>query len=258
LPRAKDEFSLEAELYDRIWGSYDYDTDVKFLADLFQKHHCTNIVDIGCGTGNHALKLSTKRYAVTGIDISPTMLKMARNKDQESKVRFVRADMKALGSVVPKGERFDAAISLGQVVSHLHTDREVVAFLTSVAAILRKRGLLVLSAMNAAKINDEYLNRLLLDHVINEEKIQVAAFAQNIRDDKDPNTIIWKPIYLIKQGGKLDLQMREHSLRWFKFSDLKEILTKQGFKIEKVLSGPLSERFNEKLHTQMWFVATAQ
>jgi hypothetical protein len=166
--------------------------------------------------------------------------------------------MKALGNVVPKGERFDAAISLGQVVSHLHTDREVIAFLTSVAAILRKSGLLVLSAMNAAKINDEYLNRLLLDHVINEERIQVVAFAQNIRDDKDANTIIWKPIYLIKQGGKVDFQVREHRLRWFEFSALKEILTKQGFKIEKVLSGPLSERFNEQLHTRMWFVATVQ
>jgi hypothetical protein len=31
----KDEYGLEAKFYDRIWGRYDYDADVKFLGELF-------------------------------------------------------------------------------------------------------------------------------------------------------------------------------------------------------------------------------
>jgi len=255
---ARDEFGFEAELYDRVWGTYDYDTDVKFLADLFQRHRCRSIIDIGCGTGNHALRLCSMGYEVTGIDISPSMLKVARSKDNCSRIRFFGGDMKMLGSAIPKGERFDAAISLGQVTAHLYTDRDVEAFLTGLAAILKKSGLLVLSAGNAAKINDEYLNKLLLDHIVNEEKMQLATFAQNSRDSRDPNSIIWRSIYLTKQDGQLDFQVREHRLRWFRFSVLKELLTKNGFEIEAVRPGSSNERFDEQEHTEMWFVATAR
>jgi len=34
----EDEFSLEAKLYDKIWGKYDYDSDAKFLNALFKEH----------------------------------------------------------------------------------------------------------------------------------------------------------------------------------------------------------------------------
>lgn len=90
----------------------------------------------------------------------------------------------------------------------------------------------MLSARNAAKINEEHLNRLLLDHMINEREIQIAAFAQNSRDSKDPNTIIWRPLYLIKQNGKVDFRVRENRLRWFQFSALKKLLMKNDFDID--------------------------
>jgi Methylase involved in ubiquinone/menaquinone biosynthesis len=53
-----DEYAFEAELYDKVWGRYDYDTDVKFLDELFKKYRCRKIIDLGCGTGNHAIRLS--------------------------------------------------------------------------------------------------------------------------------------------------------------------------------------------------------
>jgi ubiquinone/menaquinone biosynthesis C-methylase UbiE len=122
--KMKDEFSLEARFYDKIWGRYDYDADVKFLASLFRKYHCRSVIDIGCGTGNHALRLSKLGYQVTGVDVSPTMLKIAKTKDKEAKIRFIQGDMKKLEKVIPKSQRFDAAICLGQVFSHLMTEQK--------------------------------------------------------------------------------------------------------------------------------------
>ena len=113
----KDEYGLEARFYDRIWGKYDYDTDVRFLDELFKEHRCKNVVDIGCGTGNHSVRLSKLGYEVTGVDISPAMLKRARSKVR--KMRFILGDMKELRAIIPKA-RFDAAISLGSFLSSLH------------------------------------------------------------------------------------------------------------------------------------------
>lgn len=44
--KMKDEFSLEAKFYDKIWGKHDYDADVKFLDDLFKEHGCRSVIDI--------------------------------------------------------------------------------------------------------------------------------------------------------------------------------------------------------------------
>lgn len=66
----KDEFSLEAKFYDKTWGKYDYDEDVKFLHNLFRRHGCRSIIDIGCGTGSHATRLSKLGYEILGVDIS--------------------------------------------------------------------------------------------------------------------------------------------------------------------------------------------
>jgi 2-polyprenyl-3-methyl-5-hydroxy-6-metoxy-1,4-benzoquinol methylase len=254
--KMRDEFSLEARFYDKIWGRRDYDVDIKFLTDLFRKYHCRSVIDIGCGTGNHALRLSRLGYRVTGVDVSPTMLKIAKKKDKEAKIRFIQRDMKKLEKVVPKGQRFDAAICLGQVFSHLMTNKDVRAFLNRLHKIMKQNGLFVFSARNAKKINEEYLNKLRLDHMINEEKLQLLVLTYNTRDLQDSNVIVWNPIYLIKQNSKVDLQIREHKLRWFEFSTLKKIITENGFKIVVVYSGLVKEKFKEDEHVDMWFVTT--
>jgi len=84
----KDEYRLEAGFYDKIWGRHDYDIDSGFLEDLFQKHDCRSILDVGCGTGNHVLRLWRMGYEVAGVDISPTMLRIARSKVKGAKIRF--------------------------------------------------------------------------------------------------------------------------------------------------------------------------
>ncbi len=48
------------------------------------KEYLTNpemkILDVGCGTGRHAINLATKGYKnITGIDLSPTMISAAQN-----------------------------------------------------------------------------------------------------------------------------------------------------------------------------------
>jgi len=254
----KDEFSLEARFYDKIWGKHDYDSDVKLLDDFFRKHHCRNVIDIGCGTGNHAVRLSKLGYQVTGVDISPTMLKIAKEKDRERKITFIQGDMKKLEKAISKSQKFDAAICLGQVFSHLITDQDVQAFLSRLHKILNQNGLFVFTARNAKKINEEYLNKLRLDHMINEEKLQLTILANNAREPQNPNIIVWRLIYLIKENNKVDMQTREHKLRWFEFSTLKKIIKQNGFEIIAIYSGPIKEKFNEDEHADMWFVTTTK
>jgi SAM-dependent methyltransferase len=52
----------------------------------------TAVVDLGCGTGNHALAMRARGLRVVGIDSSPGMLKHAARKG----IRLARADLGAL------------------------------------------------------------------------------------------------------------------------------------------------------------------
>jgi ubiquinone/menaquinone biosynthesis C-methylase UbiE len=68
-------FSESPELYDVIYGSFkDYSAESQAVAGLLSQvaPGAHNILDIGCGTGEHARFLqSTHGYQVDGLDIEP-------------------------------------------------------------------------------------------------------------------------------------------------------------------------------------------
>lgn len=254
----EDEFSLEAKFYDKIWGKHDYDADVKFLDALFRKYGCKRIIDIGCGTGNHSIRLSRLGYELTGVDISSAMLKIAKEKDKRAMVRFVQGDMRKMVKIIRKDEKFDAAICLGQTLSSLVTNREIRVFFRGLSKVLERDGLFIFNARNAKKINEEYLNTIRLGHMLSEEKLQLLLLEYNTRYPRNRNVIVWRPIYLIKEKDKVDLQLREHKLRWIYFSMLKKMLIESKFEIIATYSGASGEKFNEDEHVNMLLVTRAK
>lgn len=66
-------------------------------------------LDLGCGIGNHALYLATKGFDVTGVDISPTAIEVAKENSSKRRVRchFIVADI--LGDMKEIKGTFDFA-----------------------------------------------------------------------------------------------------------------------------------------------------
>lgn len=69
-----------------------------------------SILDVGCGVGRHSIALAQMGYSVTGVDISPEYLRVAKKAAKKAgvAVNFIAADMRALGFY----SQFDAAINL--------------------------------------------------------------------------------------------------------------------------------------------------
>ena len=51
-----------------------------FLEREIASNRSRRILDIGCGTGRHAIELSRRGYSVTGVDLSEAQLARAREK----------------------------------------------------------------------------------------------------------------------------------------------------------------------------------
>ncbi|KUG04758.1 methyltransferase [hydrocarbon metagenome] len=106
---------------DEIAKNYDewYSTEIGSFIDmvetqaalaLFTPQAGTKILDAGCGTGNFSIKLSQSGCIVTGIDISPDMLNIARSKTRdELSIEYLEMDLRKLDF---PDEFFDGVFSM--------------------------------------------------------------------------------------------------------------------------------------------------
>jgi SAM-dependent methyltransferase len=63
---------------------------------IFKEHACERILDLGCGTGRHALRFAEEGFSVVGMDISATGLELTRQWAREEMlgVSLAQADMR--------------------------------------------------------------------------------------------------------------------------------------------------------------------
>jgi 2-polyprenyl-3-methyl-5-hydroxy-6-metoxy-1,4-benzoquinol methylase len=105
------------ELFENYAQKYDNECFVQgtmgecdFLEKELNYNKGLKIIDIGCGTGRHAIELTKRGYNITGIDLSESLLCKAREKALELnlKIDFLHHDARNL----PFNQEFDAAIML--------------------------------------------------------------------------------------------------------------------------------------------------
>jgi SAM-dependent methyltransferase len=146
-----------AGVYDLLYGAKDYAAEVDLIERILTRHGmpgARNILDLGCGTGNHALPLALRGHAVTAIDRSGPMLARARAKV---------AAHAANGSPVPEflesdigdfdlKKRFDAALMMFTVLGYQREDAELASSLRAVHRHLEPGGLFLFDVWNGLAV----------------------------------------------------------------------------------------------------------
>ena len=95
------------------------------------------VLDVGCGTGEHAIMAADLGLTTVGVDLSPTAIELAEAKarDRAVAVRFVVADALDLPAL---GERFDTVLDCG--FFHVLDDPARVTFATGLRAVMSPGG----------------------------------------------------------------------------------------------------------------------
>jgi ubiquinone/menaquinone biosynthesis C-methylase UbiE len=136
--------------YDRWAAVYDRDgnplqaLEVPAVRAAVGNPHGLSVLDLGCGTGRHALWLAEAGAAVTAVDFSEGMLAEARRKPGADAVRFVAHDL-SRPLPFPDGA-FDLVVS-GLVLEHL---ADLDLFFREARRVLKSGGRAVVSAMHPA------------------------------------------------------------------------------------------------------------
>ena len=95
------------------------------------------VLDIGCGTGEHALMAAARGLDATGIDAVPKAISQAQRKaeDRGLTVRFLVADALRLADL---GEQFDTVLDSG--LFHIFSDEDRPRFIASLGTAITAGG----------------------------------------------------------------------------------------------------------------------
>ncbi len=120
--------------------------EVEFILNVLQAPIGAKILDLACGHGRHALELARRGYHVTGLDLSPRFIQMAREAAQQlglSQANFLLGDMKDFHFDQP----FDAVCCYFTSFGYF-SDEENRQVLQNVSACLAPGGRLLLETVN--------------------------------------------------------------------------------------------------------------
>ncbi|HOW84792.1 MAG TPA: methyltransferase domain-containing protein [Candidatus Aminicenantes bacterium] len=140
-------FADYAEGYDKESFTRGTAGECDFFESEIDGDRSVPILDIGCGTGRHAIEMARRGYKVTGVDLSPSQIDRARAKAAAAGVApdFRVADARAL----PFGPEFGLAVMICEGAFPLmETDEMNFEILRGAARILRPRGTLVMTTLN--------------------------------------------------------------------------------------------------------------
>jgi SAM-dependent methyltransferase len=100
------------------------------------------VLDVGCGTGEHALMAAGLGLDATGVDIAAAAIEIAKGKarDRDLGPRFLVGDALELATLerAARGELFDTALDCG--LFHLFDDGERGVFVENLRAVIRPGG----------------------------------------------------------------------------------------------------------------------
>jgi 2-polyprenyl-3-methyl-5-hydroxy-6-metoxy-1,4-benzoquinol methylase/MoaA/NifB/PqqE/SkfB family radical SAM enzyme len=193
-----------------------YVSDVDFIQQIINRHKVKGkeLLDVACGAALHSFLLRKKGFFITGIDIDPHVLKIARKKIPSAK--FICMDMKDL---ILKKE-FDIIICMRNSIHYNLDYEELQKTLYNFYKHLKKRGVVIFDDgfinLDRWKIKDR-----IIDSIAN---LRLITFKKNKK-----NLIKASCVMLVKE--KKGIKIKKQKLTIFNVNIIKNLMEKIGFSV---------------------------
>ncbi len=232
-------YDLLAPYYDAATG--DSATEAAFIHDIIERRHsqAATLLDLACGTGSITALLAGV-YEVSGLDISPGMLAIAREKVRSGTELYL-ADMTNFWLAA----RFDVIVCAYQGINHLLSLAAWKSTFDRACEHLSRGGLFVFDIATLSHLQgmasipqvvEEFAGNYLLIRVRTTDGI---VFDWDIE------------VYELQQDGRYRLLTQTVSLRSFSLPDIWEALRERFTSIEIVSDGNSADTQDED---RIWFV----
>jgi predicted TPR repeat methyltransferase len=229
-------FKAYSQYYDAFYQDKNYGEEAACVADLIHKLHPTakTILELGCGTGNHARFLSQLGFRTTGLEKSEEMVTLAKEKNISGFEPIV-ADIRRFQ--LP--QKFDVAISLFHVISYLNLNRDLVSCFQCVNAHLKEEGLFVFDAWYSPAIYHQRPEKRVRqlssgDLEMTRQAEPVSHINQNVVD------VGYQILIRDTTTNHTEIIQEQHSMRHFSVPEIELLAEFTGFTlvgVQELLSG---------------------
>lgn len=233
--------SVYADAYDLLYREKNYDEECRLLTRVLQRYAgqpVRRILDLGCGTGNHALRLAADGYEVVGVDRSPEMLQVALRKAAERglSIRVSQADIRHLNLA----EIFDAALMMFAVLGYQLENTDVLQTLRAARQHLRPGGVLVFDVWYGPAVLAQRPHDRLA--TLTTEATTVLRASSGELDVRRQVCTVHFHLWRFENARVLEETRESHPMRYFFPRELELLLEAAGFTLYRLGAFPDIDR----------------
>jgi ubiquinone/menaquinone biosynthesis C-methylase UbiE len=222
-----------AKYYDRVYSFKDYLDEAVRLQNLIIKYLESGgnaLLDVACGTGLH-LKHLKDDFSCTGVDVSKSMLKIARKNAKG--VTFKEADMKTLRL----GKQFDVIICLLSSIGYVKTAANLEKTIRNFSKHLKKGGLALIEPSHAKSV---YVSGEPRITTYNGKDARIARV--NFTKIRQATAVLNMHILIADRGKDAKYFVDRHELGLFGVNNTLRIMKAAGLKSKYLKNGLMPGR----------------
>lgn len=227
-------FGLYSRYYDLLYRDKDYAAEARFVSDRLRASRAgvQTLLDLGSGTGRHAVAFAELGWEVMGVDLSPGMVAQAHERRRraeastQARLDFMEGDVRN----VRVGRRFDAVVSLFHVMSYQTSAADLAAALATAAAHLKPGGLFFFDFwFGVAVLADLPTVRVKRWQ---DEELEVTRIAEPEMQRERNGVAVHYDIFLKERPSGLISEVREvHLMRYLFLPEISAGLEAAGLKL---------------------------
>ena len=209
-----------AKIYDRVMNHVKYDKWADYILSVFRHFgvHGKSILEIACGTGNLSVFLLKHGYDVTGMDLSPAMLKIAADKFKENGMpqKLVAANMTS----IPLKKKFDAVLCLYDSINYLRHPAVLRKTIEEISTVTKSGGFFIFDVCTIKNSQKYFSNNSMFEDMGN------VKYKRNCRFHYSNN--IQENLFIIEYNGERFEE--KHLQRIYSINEVRRIISGSPFK----------------------------
>ncbi len=252
----RDAYDAWAEVYDAVYA--DVRDDVPFYVDLARKSGGP-VLELGCGTGRVSVPIAASGVAVTGLDVSPAMLQLAKEEAVAlasdvglGPISFVEGDMRKFDF----GKQFGLVIAPFRSLQSLVTVPEQLSTLAMVKRHLEPGGMLAFDMFvpePSTLVQDQDVAYHLKDVTDSVTGVRRVIYQQSTYDNFAQVVHARIIIEELDDWGVVARKLyREFSLRYSYRWEVHHLLASCGFEDIQVYGGFDGSELDETSEDMVW------
>ncbi len=216
-----------ALVFDEMYQVFiNYDEEFDFYKRFLVEYNCSNILEIGCGTGNLAKRFIENNYNYLGLDFSQSMIEIAKKRNKKG--NFTQADMRNFSS-----KKQDSILITGRTTSYIISNKDLDDTFNSVYKNLNKNGIFIFDFIDANRYIPFIITNKDIEHAAFINKKQYVRIGNWIQTPNAENFMLdWNAQYyeIIENEKKL-ISKDFSTVRVFTLNEIEIFLYKNGFQI---------------------------